>query len=43
MNGSEGREAEIMLPMIVGTVHNTVKLAEMDGKWQQKKNSGKLW
>lgn len=28
----------MMLP-IVGTIRNTVKIAEMDGKWQQRKNN----
>lgn len=32
-----------MLPIISGTIRSTVKLAEMDGRWQQKKKSGKLW
>ncbi len=32
-----------MLPIVSGTIRSTVKLAEMDGKWQQKKKSGKLW
>lgn len=32
-----------MLPIVSGTIRSTVKLAEMDSKWQQKKKSGKLW
>jgi len=31
-----------MLPIVSGTIRSTVKLAEMDSKWQQRKNSGKL-
>ena len=29
----------MMLP-IVGSIRNTVKMAEMDNKWQQKKKNG---
>ena len=32
-----------MLPIIVGTVRNTVNLAVMDNKWQQKKESGRIF
>lgn len=29
-----------MLPIITGTIRNTVRLAELDNKWQQKKKNG---
>lgn len=32
----------MLLPIISGTIRNTVKLAELDNKWQQKKKSGFL-
>ena len=32
-----------MLPIIVGTVRNTVNLVVMDNKWQQKKESGRIF
>lgn len=33
-----------MIPMVFGTIKNAVKLAEMDSKWQQKKeNAGKIY
>lgn len=31
-----------MLPIITGTIRNTVKLADLDNKWQQKKQNGGL-
>lgn len=32
-----------MLPIIAGTIRSTVKLAEMDNKWQQKKKNNKIF
>ncbi len=33
----------MMLPIVSGTIRSTVKLAEMDSKWQQKKKSNKIF
>lgn len=32
-----------MIPIIAGTVRNVVELEWLDSKWQQKKESGKIF